>query len=555
MPTAAAVALACLGTSSISWAQVSNIPKPDAGQVFREQAPVVPPTPSTADKNPLTLPRAPMQSGGASDTKILVKQVSVTGATLFTSEQLVDVVGDLVNREASLAELYEAANRITAHYQSKGYLLARAYLPPQEIKQGRVEIAVLEGRVGAVKTDNRSLVSDAQVQRTTALSAGDLVNEDAMERRLLILGDTPGVGEAYVTLQPGQQVGETALGITATPEPRVDGQLDVDNHGNRYTGRFRVGATVNVNSPLGWGDQLQVKALASDESLYNLRAQYKAPIGGSGLTVGVTGSWTDYDVGKEAESAGLDGWARSYGVFVSYPVVRSVLFNLLATANLEQRDLRDRAALQGTRADKSLGLGTLTFSGYGQSETVSYTFLGAYTSGRVGLRSFDADNADLNRRTRGAYDKVIGVSTGTWTLAPNWALYGSAYGQWAGKNLDSSERISLGGATGVRAYPQGEAAGDEGVIGTVELRYNWPLRPIQLFGFVDAGRVKFNVSNQLVAASPNTRELSGVGAGLTWAPKPAVALRGMVATRLTDSASIAEPDKRMRLWLQMLYRY
>ena len=43
-------------------------------------------------------------------------------------------------------------------------------------------------------------------------------------------------------------------------------------------------------------------------------------------------------------------------------------------------------------------------------------------------------------------------------------------GQLAFDNLDSSEKMELGGAYGVRAYPEGEAFGDEGYIATAEAR-------------------------------------------------------------------------------------
>lgn len=71
------------------------------------------------------------------------------------------------------------------------------------------------------------------------------------------------------------------------------------------------------------------------------------------------------------------------------------------------------------------------------------------------------------------------------------SLYGQVQGQWSDGNLDSSEKISLGGAYGVRAYPEGEAQGDQGYVANVELRY--ALTEIaQLFTFVDHGEVLLN---------------------------------------------------------------
>jgi hemolysin activation/secretion protein len=542
-------------------AQNTATPVPDAGQVLREQAPVQAPVPAGRQTSPFAPPAAPKPGPSASTVKFMVKQVRVTGATLFAADELARVAGvaagDMAQgQELTLAQLNEAAARITEHYQAKGYLLARAYLPQQAVRDGMVEIAVLEGRIGQLIVDNRSLVSDAQVKRMIGVDAGNLVNQKLMERRLLLLGETPGVGDAFATLQPGDQVGETRLGVAAEPGPRVSGQVDLDNHGNRYTGSWRVGGTLNVNSPMGWGDQLQLRALASNQDLYNLRAQYRAPVGGSGLVLGGAWSWTDYDLGKEFESLDADGWARTVSGFATYPLVRSVRFNLLGGATLEWRNLRDRIGLSQTVTDKTVKLFSAQLSGYGQAESLAYTFLGAYTHGRVNLLTpqFKADDA-AGRDTQGGYNKLVAVGTGTWSFAPNWSLYGSLYGQWAGKNLDSSERLSLGGAQGVRAYPQGEASGDEGYLGSIELRYTWPLRPVQVFGFVDAGHVRFNADNSRLAASPNHRDLAGGGVGLIWTVRQDLAIRGMVATRFGSEEALAEPDRRTRLWVQLLWRF
>jgi filamentous hemagglutinin family protein len=72
---------------------------------------------------------------------------------------------------------------------------------------------------------------------------------------------------------------------------------------------------------------------------------------------------------------------------------------------------------------------------------------------------------------------------------PRHSLYLSLGGQWASKNLDGSEKLALGGARAVRAYPSGELLVDQGLIGTVEWRWslNEELTP---FLFYDAAHGK-----------------------------------------------------------------
>ena len=73
-------------------------------------------------------------------------------------------LADLNGSEQDLAGLRAAADRITRYYHDQG-LSARAYLPPQEIRDGVVDIAVQEGVYDEIQLDNRSRVSDAVLRR------------------------------------------------------------------------------------------------------------------------------------------------------------------------------------------------------------------------------------------------------------------------------------------------------------------------------------------------------------------------------------------------------
>ena len=104
------------------------------------------------------------------------------------------------------------------------------------------------------------------------------------------------------------------------------------------------------------------------------------------------------------------------------------------------------------------------------------------------------------------------------------SLLARVSGQWASKNLDTSESFSLGGPYGVRGWPVGEGRGDAGLTGTVELRHNIALKPplgtFQLSAFVDHGRVWLNKRTyglpQFNACACNSYSLSSAGAGLSW---------------------------------------
>ncbi|PGP54024.1 hypothetical protein CN998_33340, partial [Bacillus cereus] len=82
------------------------------------------------------------------------------GNRVFATERLQPLLADLQGQELDLAGLRAAAQRITDYYQKQGYVLARAFLPPQDIENGLVRIAVVEGRYGRIEVQNRSRALD-----------------------------------------------------------------------------------------------------------------------------------------------------------------------------------------------------------------------------------------------------------------------------------------------------------------------------------------------------------------------------------------------------------
>ena len=132
------------------------------------------------------------------------------------------------------------------------------------------------------------------------------------------------------------------------------------------------------------------------------------------------------------------------------------------------------------------------------------------------MRDIDA----ITARTNGSYGKLAFQVTRLQTLGGPFSLYAALRGQLASKNLDISEKMELGGMYAVRAYPEGEAYGDEGYVATLEARmllpqfYESQTGRMNLIGFVDTGTVTIN-KNPWVAGQ-NNRTLSAAGIGLTW---------------------------------------
>ena len=545
------IAAALLATGQTAYAQ-----QPPAAGQLQQIPPAAVPLRSAPD---IRIERPdPAVDAVAEGSSIRVEALRVTGATLFTEAELVAAADFIPGRDLTLPELRNAAARITRFYNDHGYVLAQAYLPAQAVVGGTVSIAVVEGRYGAIELRNQSGVSDAVAGGVlSGLTPGDPVAIAPLERRLLLLSDIPGVA-VHSTLSPGAEVGSSDLTIDLTRAPRIFGSLEADNAGNRYTGAYRFGGSVNFANLTGLGDLISLRLLASTEGLAYGRAAWQAPFGDA--TVGVAWTHMQYDLGREFEVLDAGGTADIFSVFASYPLIRSRNANLHALASFDAKFLSDEIGLVSQVSDKEIraltvGLRGDSRDGFGGGGWNTGSL--SWTSGDLDIESPLERAADAtSARTQGGFNKLQYAVSRLQTVSGPLSVYGSLRGQMATDNLDSSEKMELGGAYAVRAYPEGEAYGDQGYVATVEARLaldQWtrslPGR-FQLIGFVDTGEVDF--AHDPWFPGPNHARRSGVGAGVVWAGPDDLVVRVTYARRLGDQPATSGPDDSGRAWFQVV---
>ena len=508
---------------------------------------------------------SPIQAQGRSDadpspnpapaqdnTPIPVRHLRVTGATLFAAAELEALVADLGDGTRTLPELTEGAIRITRFYRDRGWPLARAVLPAQSIRDGEVEIRVIEGRLAEVQVQTAPgsrLLPDVIESRLAAIPRDAPLNQERIDRVLLLLSDLPSA-QPTARLQPGARTGDTILLVDNAAAPLISGRLDADNHGSRYTGERRIGGTLDLNSPTGHGESLGLRVMASDEDLYYGRLSAQIPIGASGLSTALNLTHTQYVLGSAFAELDAHGQANVAEWLLAYPLVRGSGTNISAQLGVERRRLADEVGATATSTGKRATHYSLqlTFSGRDDTGAGADTRLGLRIGyGRLAFTSPSAALIDqLSARTAGHYGTLNLDLQRHQRLSGGWGLLMTLSGQLASRNLDSYQKFALGGVNGVRGYPGGEAVGDEGWLAAGELYY--AVNPAFIPSvFYNAGGVRLNETPFL--AGNNVRTLRGYGAAvrgswreLDWSVS--------IAARGSERAQ-SEPDRGVRLWARM----
>ena len=542
---AMALGVALLHFSPAAQAQVP----PDAGQTLQQlQPPIAAPRESQPLKIQAPLDSAPIAPGGAA---VILNTVKLSGNSVFSEETLRAALGDVTGKTFDLAGLRGLAQRITDVYQAGGYPFARAILPPQDLANGDLRIEVIEGRYGVVQAQaDDSVLAQQATAFLDGLLPGSVIASAPLERAALLLDDLPGI-QTSATMRPGTQAGTGDLIVQVARDQRVRGDIGLDNAGSRYTGKNRVRANVDINSPFLLGDQLTVRALLSEEKLWLGSLGYSLPLGTSGLRGNVGYSHTSYELAKEFASLHANGTAKVASAGLSYPILRSQKANLTLIATYQSKDLhdnRDSTRTYESKSSQSMPL-ALQFDFRDAFDGITYGSA-SWTPGKLkldaGLTAVD------DYKSNGRFHKVNLDVVRLQSLPAGFNLMAHLSWQQANKNLDSSEKLSLGGASGVRAYPSGEATGDEGGLAQLELRYD--AGAYTPYAFMDAGRITVNAKP--VAAGDNRRSLSGGGLGLryqrqAWSADVALAWRSLGGRSLSETNS----DPKPRVWLNVEYRF
>ena len=536
-----AVAVVLLSASSyaqaapVSNAEPTNPNRPTAGSTMSDlnqtnPAGVKVPGAATVEVSEAERPALKLPN----ELRVQVNDFKITGQTLYPEEKLKAMLTEDKGKMLTFGDLQKGADKLTQFFKDQGYSVARVYLPVQKIANGVVEYAVTIGQFDNIKITNNTSIHDSVVhQETQFIKKGSYIKKQDIERAVWLLSDLAGA-DAKMTISPGTQPGTSNLEIILNPYSGKNGLFYIDNYGNRSTGYNEFGVSYDFLNPARRGDHLALDFVTTGKDLNNGSINYTAPIWKDGLTVNAGLSSLNYALGDVYEYLDAVGTAKVYHLGFDYAIQRAQHHNLYAGLRAEHSYLKDEYRYYGlTYGDKQSSAMIASLYGNEQDAKGSTNWRVDYKFGNLTFGNADTHRYFDAANTEGNYSKVNANIVRRQAIDNRLSLLLSARGQYSSRNLDSSERMSLGGANGVRAYPQGEASGDIGYFTRAELRWLLPLKKqdqslIAAF-YLEHGGVLINKSS---SASDNQRKLQGIGVGLEWSRKDDWFLRTDYAWRL-----------------------
>lgn len=499
--------------------------------------------------------------------RLEVKGFRIVGLTVATEADLGNALAPFVGPDKRFQDLLDASAAVKRELAARGYFLADAIIPEQKLGDGVVELGVLEGRLGKIRLDVDPAVSISRALLESyigSLQEGGLIRTEDVERALFQIHDLRGI-VATSSFAPGASAGTADLTIRVSPGKKLDANLDFDANGSVYTGIHRIGGGVDGNSLLGYGELINVRATnALDGNLRFARASALVPVGPWGTKLGAAYSELKYRLGTPVFNAlKVNGGASVVSLIAIHPLIRSRNTNLLVIGQHDKRNFFDVQLATGAETLKKSDVSSLGFSGDFRDRLGGggiNVFNLAYTLGELKFGTVGLDAADLaGRKTRGQFGKTNISLSRLQAISERLALYASYSQQFTNKNLDPSEKFSLGGPNAVRAYPQGEGAGDRGYLASLEMRYRLPIDEdlpgsLVLTGFYDLGRailIQQPTAADIAANAERLRRIAGPGIGLNWEVPNDWYLRTTLAFRDTTKATADHLLRYPRFYFQI----
>ncbi|WP_052055321.1 ShlB/FhaC/HecB family hemolysin secretion/activation protein [Myxosarcina sp. GI1] len=404
---------------------------------------------------------------------IVVKSFDIVGSTVFSQEELASAVASYQNRSLTLSELYQARSEITKLYTEEGYVNSGAYIPPQELDDGKVTIAVLEGELEAIEVRGTERLDPDYVRSRLETAADKPVNVESLLEALQLLRLDPLIASVSAELSAGVRQGTSLLDVKIEEADNFNVTTSFDNGRSPSVGTNRRAVGLNHRNLLGFGDEFSF-GYANTEGSDSFDFAYSFPFNALDGTVGLAYGFNFNEVIEDPFNAlDIESESRYYELSLRQPIInrpnRELALGISFTRQESETLLLNTPFALSRGADENGETRISTIRLFQEFiERDDKKVLAFRSSFNIGIDAFDAtSNAD-------APDSIFfawrGQSQWVRQLERDFVFLLRGDLQLATTGLVPLEQFRLGGFNSVRGYRQDLILGDNGLFASAELR-------------------------------------------------------------------------------------
>ncbi|MDE1466082.1 ShlB/FhaC/HecB family hemolysin secretion/activation protein, partial [Spartinivicinus poritis] len=410
-----------------------------------------------------------------------VKEIEITGVSLFKPAEIIAITQPFINTCVGMPQINSLLRKLTNLYVAKGYITSRAYVPQQNLSEGKLVIIVVEGKISAIEPAPDANISECEIAFAMPGITGDVLNLRDLEQGIDQINRLPS-NNAKLQLLPGEEAGASIVQVVNQKSAPWRVSLSKHNHGNDSTGKQQWSSQFDWDNPLNINDQVRLLAGkdAVSDSLRESRfgyLEYNVPYGKWTSTYSF--SYNDYETFSESNDFIFlnSGDNRTHKLAVERLVFRDQVSKVhlkssvshIRTRNFIEEILLDINSHQLTEFQLGLNYGRIVLGGYLNTELNFHR----------GTRWLGAQNDKTNDSAtpKAQYEMVSATVSAVkpFQLAGQDLSYTALIsGQWSDDVLHSPVRISVGGQSSVRGFDEQSLSGDSGYYWRNELAWQVP---------------------------------------------------------------------------------
>lgn len=467
--------------------------------------------------------------------KIVIKKINLTGNTVIPTAELTPIISKYEGKELTFKDLTEMSRELESTYHTRGYFLAQAYLPEQEIKEGVIKVVILEGKLGKVLIKGAKFYNQEFIRKHFHPAKKGIIFYSEFIKSLLLINENSDC-DVRATLMRGKEPGTTDIMLTIKDKLPLHTYFDFNNFGSRYISKNRYDLSGMYTNLFMAGDTLYLRGVLGQppNRMKFARGEYGWFLNSYGTKVKFSYDWLEYDCIKDLKQIDASGKSEIYGVDVTHPFIRNRNTSLDAGMGFDYKSVYDYQ-LSETITDDEVRLLKLKVK-YDHLDSLQGRnyFLGMIGWGLDiwGARSENASptafpNQFLSRPGSGGEFTKLNMSFVRVQKLP-WSSFVilKLSGQYASDDVPVPEQFTIGGADSVRGYAPAEYLGDMGYDASFEWRFPPPFigerrfpflnrrvkETVQLVTFVDHGSVYYH--NYDPATEKRQKHITGAGVGI-----------------------------------------
>jgi hemolysin activation/secretion protein len=474
-------------------------------------------------------------------------ELQVDGNSVLDADTIEKTVYPFLGPNKSIDTVEQARQALESVYKARGYPTVLVEIPEQDVVEGLVKLAVVEGTIERLKISGSRYYSLGKISdQVPALAAGTVPHIPTVQKQITALGKESADRQVTPIFRAGSTPGKTEVELKVKDELPLHGSLEINGNNSESTSRTRMISSVRYDNLWQKFHSASLQFQVSPENANEVEVwsgTYVMPTGWENTHLALYGIGISSNTQLGASVGGMSvvGTGSIYGARLMAPLDAIDNYDHNLIAGLDYKNFDQVMTLQGQDNGHSpVSYPAMQF-GYDSSLHGSNFETTLSSSLHFLIRGLGTSDAEFaHRRCRpnpNPNPSAKGKDKFDYCAKPNYFYLNSELkhlqqlpldtqilarfaGQVANGMLISNEQYAAGGFQTVRGYHQTQQLGDDGFNLSFELQ-SPQLSPAS-WSFVDGLRAHafidyayLNVQKPL-KGNPSFYRLAGAGMGLRW---------------------------------------